>query len=515
MIKSTGRTLIKKFLIPLLLVTSQVVYAAQSDSLINRLSVKPFLWYRADSAGSTAGLWQNYVDTSHTLTLDSTAIFETGSMNFHPALLRKLSDEPFKINYYPPKRGKARVFIVYMSSDTMQEDGLWSLVFDTLRRCGLTTHRIIGRRRDIKYADTTMTIPIINYLSHSWRLRGIDSNMAGLYLAGTDSFALKGKIAEIMYFDKKLNRRDEELIHSYLAIKYGITIGRYNYISSQDSIVWNTKDNSTYNHDVAGIARDEGLDLYQKQASGKGGKSAVTMYLATLTQDNAANEGQMSDNTWIIWGDNAKAMRTKSDSTAHDSLKVSSLIEREWKVEVRGDSARYLNTNLMLNAEGLDSNATVKLVIKPRFNMEYWTDSVLIIAPDSSDAAGKVYYSGLQWDMDGSGSDMFTFKIDTGASNMSYYMNNTLSRKDMKQDEKMKVRLFPNPNAGEFSLQIYCNRQSNISVEVTDVEGKMIKKERYTTQRFIWLKEKIETPGVYFVRITDGKETIVRKVVVK
>ncbi|MBT8308730.1 MAG: choice-of-anchor D domain-containing protein, partial [Bacteroidia bacterium] len=79
------------------------------------------------------------------------------------------------------------------------------------------------------------------------------------------------RIVEIVsYSSRKDNTTERNRIQSYLALKYGITLGvngtAMNYFDSNNNIIWNSGLNFGYNYDIAGIARDDASDFIQKQS---------------------------------------------------------------------------------------------------------------------------------------------------------------------------------------------------------------------------------------------------------
>lgn len=75
--------------------------------------------------------------------------------------------------------------------------------------------------------------------------------------------------------------------------------------------------------------------------------------------------------------------------------------------------------------------------------------------------------------------------------------------------------LLPNPNSGEFSLQLAFTRNELVEVEVLDITGRAIQndsKEMTTGQFDFSLASASE--GVYFIRITAGSESITERIII-
>src|SRR5690606_36325341 len=76
---------------------------------------------------------------------------------------------------------------------------------------------------------------------------------------------LDGYFAEIVLYDTELEDYERERIQSYLAIKYGITLDpSVDYFRSGGSEIYpSTSSHAGYVHDIAGIGRDDDLELNQ------------------------------------------------------------------------------------------------------------------------------------------------------------------------------------------------------------------------------------------------------------
>lgn len=129
----------------------------------------------------------------------------------------------------------------------------------------------------------------------------------------TGFYGYQGNLQEVILIKKTGNGHiddtDLKKIHSYLAIKYGITLNNSdNYVSSNNSVVWNkTADGALYNNNIFGIARDDATSLYQKQ-SRSANTELLTAYLgsslpAVLNSQNT--EVIANDKTYLLFGSQA------------------------------------------------------------------------------------------------------------------------------------------------------------------------------------------------------------------
>jgi hypothetical protein len=159
--------------------------------------------------------------------------------------------------------------------------------------------------------------------------------------------------------------------HSYLAIKYGITLG-FDYVSSSNRTIFSIA--PSYSSNIYGIGRDDNSALNQKQS--KEATDSVRIYLNTLVSTNAANTGSFSsDLSFVIAGDNNGVMQSSPASQSEKPAGIYSRIAREWKISNTNFSGTFgmnfrlaaaatasitaTDLRLLVDDDGNFSNATV------------------------------------------------------------------------------------------------------------------------------------------------------------
>ncbi|SEJ85228.1 hypothetical protein SAMN05216327_1261, partial [Dyadobacter sp. SG02] len=166
----------------------------------------------------------------------------------------------------------------------------------------------------------------------------------GAYLGadGTTADNPNGDIAEVILYHGPtggdMANADLARIHSYLAIKYGITLDQttaQNYINSASSVVWDASTNTGYQHNIAGIGRDNEASLYQKQSWSVNAGQQVLIGTTGLGNTNQANATGLNNGQFLIWGDNGL---TKAPGTYNPGLGngVNMLFKAIWKVQNTG-----------------------------------------------------------------------------------------------------------------------------------------------------------------------------------
>ncbi|MEM9528422.1 MAG: hypothetical protein AAGA31_17550, partial [Bacteroidota bacterium] len=116
---------------------------------------------------------------------------------------------------------------------------------------------------------------------------------------------LEGNVSEIVIHSAGHTAAEQEMVQSYLGIKYGITLP-HNYVSSTGTIVWPL--GMGYDNAITGIGRDVKSGLTQKQSQSTA-YDALSIGLGTVAATNAANPNNFSaNNSFLLWGHNGAGL---------------------------------------------------------------------------------------------------------------------------------------------------------------------------------------------------------------
>jgi|GEM_PF-1200907 len=118
----------------------------------------------------------------------------------------------------------------------------------------------------------------------------------------TSAAGYHGDLAELIVFKRSLSETELAEIHTYLAIKYGITIPFGDYRDAAGNLLY---DHADFPVAVAGVGRSDCTDLLQEQ-----GHSAVDDVVRVDASGSALSDGQ-----YVLWGSNA-ATKTVIDMTS-------------------------------------------------------------------------------------------------------------------------------------------------------------------------------------------------------
>lgn len=157
-----------------------------------------------------------------------------------------------------------------------------------------------------------------------------------------------GRIGEIITLSYRASDSERSRILSYLAIKYGITLGvngtSMNYVNSLNNIIWDAAANAGYNYDIAGIGRDDIGKLNQKQSKSINTTEVMTIGLTDIYNTNSANPSTFTTNrSYLVWGANGGNMANSGVPISVDLgpttiTTITEVVNRKWKlVETGGD----------------------------------------------------------------------------------------------------------------------------------------------------------------------------------
>lgn len=155
---------------------------------------------------------------------------------------------------------------------------------------------------------------------------------------GVNDLFFNGQIPEVAIYTTPLTAAERLKVHSYLAVKYGVTLDQtatQNYVASDGTVLWNGTTNSGYKNNITGIARDDASALNQKQSkSVNTGLQVVMGNGNTIATTNALNTNTFSaDKSALVWGDDAGSVASWTATGAPPSRQI---VARKWKTQETG-----------------------------------------------------------------------------------------------------------------------------------------------------------------------------------
>lgn len=187
----------------------------------------------------------------------------------------------------------------------------------------------------------------------------------------TPSTQFNGDIAELIVYDRVLNSSEINLVNSYLAIKYGITLDQAsgnNYLSSDNKLIWHSTGFTAYNKNIAGIGQDDSSGLYQPQS-----QSVNPGSLLVVSEPNS-----LDNMDFLMWSENGLPL-IKDTLDIPQGLR--SRTKKAWQIQKTGEVG---TVRLTIDISGLQSAITpenIRLLIDD--NGIFKTGIQTILTPSS------------------------------------------------------------------------------------------------------------------------------------
>ncbi len=216
-----------------------------------------------------------------------------------------------------------------------------------------------------------------------------------------DSRVFNGKIPEVIVYTSALTATEAQRVDSYLAIKYGVTLGSntLDYLASNGTTkAWDAAANTAYYNNVTGIGRDDNSALNQKQSKSVNAQGLVTVGHGTIAADNASNANNFSaNNSFLMFGDDNAGVNSWVD-TGVPALDAQDFkqIPREWKVQKTGTVG-----NVAVSFDVNDSDANIASPLNNYYLLNLTTGTA---TPLTSGDGNNYSASGINFNND----DVFT-----------------------------------------------------------------------------------------------------------
>ena len=515
----------KRTVIFLLLFQSLFTFAQVNDAVL------PDVWLRADSSELNATCWRDVSGHYYNgfLPGDSMPTSYT-RMNFNKSYCFP-EEEYLTIPGFQFNRKTLTVIIVYQGEDTLNEQALWSVALDSSSSIGLTSRRILSESGEIKYSDTNKTGGIINSLKQSWKQVSSNTFVGDVNIGFDDTLSYRGKIAEFILFNNDVP--DTVLIQymSYLAVKYGITLYQTDYLNSEKIKVWDYATHPEYSHYIAGLGRDSVLGLDQKQSLAL--EERMVMGVGSFAPTNEENVSIINEGDFMVWGCDSGALRKNKELFMEDGTELT--VYGNCLMQVTGQSAHNQAAFMQMNTTGWDGDSSrYYLMIDRSGSGNYPLSATEFYAPDYVDTNGILYFSGIHWDSDLSGTDVFCFAyIETdslivernlvaGGNGTAGSLANQPGKEGKgelenatEQSSGNSYSLYPNPNKGDFTLTVHYVKAADVTVKILTSEGKILRVMEGKEQQDYEFEGHVSVKGHYLIEVQSTVETKSFKMIVQ
>ena len=253
--------------------------------------------------------------------------------------------------------------------------------------------------------------------------------------------------------------------------------------------MWNYEENESYSNGIAGIGKDSVLGLVQRQGSSSEEEGLLTIGIGDFTALNKDNPATVPEGNYLIWGHNAGSISYEMTTTCEAEYP---LWARKWMLQASyTDTTKRFKTTIKIQIpeEYRDTNRLNYLVIARRGEGDFTTSSEIEYIPQSKyDTLGYAYFYDVEWDIDGSGKDLFSFSHGTimettveascpnnssgtlsvnmcgGKSPFIYLLEDNAGQQYKGQGER--IHTFTGLSSGIYTLTVQDSFQSAISQQI-------------------------------------------------
>lgn len=212
-----------------------------------------------------------------------------------------------------------------------------------------------------------------------------------------------GPVAEIVIYNGAITPAEANKIESYLAVKYGITLGGAGsttlfYTAPNGTTIWNM--NTGYHNNVAGIGNDMLLEgLNQPKSRSIHTPSDVV----TMAHNNFAAPVSMANGEYLLWGRNTGNLAYTCQNFVHNgpATNISAMYNRVWRTQKTnsptGNVIIEIDMALAQGPTGIGSavNADIRLMVDDNtaFNDGSAGEHTYAPNPGFTATGGKIYFT--------------------------------------------------------------------------------------------------------------------------
>lgn len=292
----------------------------------------------------------------------------------------------------------------------------------------------------------------------------------------SDSIRIKFEdrnLYEMIFIPRKAKAMDLYKIHSYLSIKYGISLEKGKYYASDGKVIWDPEKHGEFKHRPTGLGRDDGNELYQKQSSNHEDRF-LTIGKGNIETTNNDNPSVFNENNFVIWSDDNKEMTLKQE-------KDFNVLERNWEINFIGSEISKTDYHVRINKSAINPDLQPKV---------YW-----IFLQDSTGNITKIQgfenenyvdFNKVNFSDEKGNKDFthFTFAVSPlrKYANENTDMHSSSAGSDELAVDVSKIVLYPNPVKKDHPFTIRFPEMENLTIGIYDAGGRLVKMEKINSK---------------------------------
>ncbi|MDN5395359.1 MAG: T9SS type A sorting domain-containing protein, partial [Chryseobacterium sp.] len=286
-------------------------------------------------------------------------------------------------------------------------------------------------------------------------------------------------------------------IHSYLSIKYGISLEKGKYYSSEEKVIWDPEKHGDFNYRPTGLGRDDGNELYQKQSMNTADQ-ILAIGKNDINRTNAENVSMLNNYEFIIWSDDNKELDFKQDGNFN-------VLKRNWEINFVGPKTQNSDYKVrieksLLNPKSLPS--IYWMFLKNTFGEIRKIQGVEI---DNYVFFNKIEFLTAKENTD---TAQFTFAVSPtkGAKDGNSTFANPIDPNSLSIDLDQIV-LYPNPVKAGQNFTVRFPAMENLVVSIYDGAGRLVALDK-VDQKSTHYVNHLPTQSAYLINLTQNGKII-------
>ena len=315
----------------------------------------------------------------------------------------------------------------------------------------------------------------------------------------SNSFFFEGEIVEVISYSSRISGTDLNQIESYLALKYGITLDQsipQDYINSVGTTIYDSDgDFDAFDHNIAGIGRDDASGLNQKQSQSSMEGALVTIGNGTIATDNASNPNDFdADLSFAVWGNNGEATSLDIETEiclepqngCFETIGIVLHTPRTWRIQ----KTENIEPVIISIPQSLIDTSSPPIILISEDDVFVDSDTLLTLEDDGQ--------GNFIAEVDFDDGDFFTF-------------GSLLAVLDVEESLFNTINLFPNPVQNQ--LVINSPIAPITTVNVYDLNGRLVKTLSSENTNNLNLDLSVLQEGLYLVEINTTQGVLTKKII--
>lgn len=322
----------------------------------------------------------------------------------------------------------------------------------------------------------------------------------------SDSLKIKFEdqnLYEMIFLPRKAKSSDLNKIHSYLSLKYGISLEKGKYYSSDGKVIWDPEKHKEFKYKPTGLGRDNGNELYQKQSSNQA-DLFLTIGKNAIERTNVENQAVFDNNQFVIWSDDNKELSLKNDGKFD-------ILQKNWEINFIGNKVPTKDYTIRILKETVNPDS---------LPIAYW---MFLKKPDGgiqkiqgTEAEKYIVFNKVDFlnEFDSGDSAHFTFAVSPlktpKTENSGQNQNSGPGLPGNSNDLSLnltKINLYPNPVKKGQTFTVTFPPMEGLGISIYDGAGRLVKLDNIDRKSTHYTGQ-LDVQSAYIINLIQDKKII-------